>query len=680
MKALKEKRISLRSLWRRGLVILSLFALVFASCGESDSAGDDSSGAGILRIKVLQGPQNDQYYGRPVDLEGAIIEVTYNNGNKEKLDVDNSGKFTAWPRIVTGFYYYDDDGDVAFKGMEGCIITYKNFFNYDQSAIKNSDSYAEFDGDIWCIEPYNTRNTWGSGPIPGVDEGLYDLGLHIVGRDRMAKKAYVDDDNFDLSGLEIEADYILPDTTQRDYKKINLADTSWRILPSYESNADGSSRGFLYITAGEDVYGFMNQADYRIAYYGGNNKGVTASVPLDNVYTVTGIDLASPPELEDYFYWQTNTSAKWIERLGDDAQLVVNYSGGAPSKKFYIKDLEKNRKIWYNANPGATGAGDSHTGAGWKYNEHDDMLPEALKYIRYDFFIVPIQYPLTVKANKDPGITLYYRGFTKKIPVDVFTTLSSISAVSKSGGEIIHNPGAARDNDKDMGEPGSGGLADLMEVTAIYQAYNNPSVQSKPLTLMYKGHLGQKLADADDYELEYIPYYTFSKSTTELGPENADASYTKGFEKWEKAIEKWEKGKGAETFQYAVTVGHKVDEWELYGINDLPEADHPNGGGLAYLYWDARDKEYYTAMYHFKNISGGPENFQWNLKPKYDKYDKKITYWRWLDRYIDYGEDPDDHGGVYPPLDGSFRDNASSGVKSKVKTDKPVVTWVVSAE
>jgi len=42
MKALKEKRLSLRSFLRRGLVILSLFALVFASCAGSDEGGTET--------------------------------------------------------------------------------------------------------------------------------------------------------------------------------------------------------------------------------------------------------------------------------------------------------------------------------------------------------------------------------------------------------------------------------------------------------------------------------------------------------------------------------------------------------------------------------------------------------------------------------------------------------------
>ena len=46
MKALKEKRISLRSLWRMGLVVLSVFALAFVACGDSDSGEPSGTGPG----------------------------------------------------------------------------------------------------------------------------------------------------------------------------------------------------------------------------------------------------------------------------------------------------------------------------------------------------------------------------------------------------------------------------------------------------------------------------------------------------------------------------------------------------------------------------------------------------------------------------------------------------------
>ena len=660
MKALKEKRISLRSLWRRGLVILSLFALVFASCGES-SGVDESGGVPIARIVVRDPPANDQYFGMPVDLTGTTLEVWYTNGKKEI--VSDTSKFLAYPRIVTG--YYTDDG---FVGMGGCYITYKDFFNF-RGLPRNEDdgSYAAFDGKVWGIWTTNTTEP-GYGPInmENVKEGLYAMGLHLTGAPKMKKDAYVDDEEFDLSALVLEADYFWhneeTNTYERDRKVLNVADTTWRILPSYEKNADGTSKGYIYVTVGYDFYDWM-RADFGSGEWA---RGVTTSLKLETVYTVDKIDLKSPPNFDDYFYWQKNTPAAWADRLGDDAKLVVSYTGGKPDREFFIRDLQNDwnkANIWYNASPGKGGAGyDYAQGPG----ADAAAVPGEEKIIYRDFYIVPIKYPLTTKGNKDPCITLYYRGVTKDIPIDVFTTLVSVSAVSKNGGDILFRPGAIRDNDKDDGMPGSGGLAALLNVTAIYQAYNNPSVQSKPLSLIYKGELGQKLRRSKDYSWEedaegnhvddtsfggeYIPYYTFAKDGT-------DSAYDKAYAKWLKQAQNWDvKDKGKENIIQSVTVGHVADKAD----SDDTTFEFKT---LDYLYWDSVAGDYAAATHVFDPISGvgGEENFRWNLKKTLDA--NNLIYYHWVDRSENPSTgDPQDY---------------TSGVKSKAKTDKPSITWIV---
>jgi len=96
MKALKEKRLSLRSFLRRGLVILSLFALAFAlaSCGESGS-GDDTTTGGtttptaaplpkVVSIKILAQPKNASFQGCPPNISDVKIEVLYDNSPNVK--------------------------------------------------------------------------------------------------------------------------------------------------------------------------------------------------------------------------------------------------------------------------------------------------------------------------------------------------------------------------------------------------------------------------------------------------------------------------------------------------------------------------------------------------------------------------------------------------------------------
>jgi len=92
MKALKEKRVSLRSYLRRGLVILSLLALAlaFASCGESEEGGPaptdptdptnpvtPPAGPTVVAVSILQQPTRDSFQGCPPDLTGLTISVLY---------------------------------------------------------------------------------------------------------------------------------------------------------------------------------------------------------------------------------------------------------------------------------------------------------------------------------------------------------------------------------------------------------------------------------------------------------------------------------------------------------------------------------------------------------------------------------------------------------------------------
>jgi len=185
MKALKEKRISLRSLWRRGLVILSLFALVFASCGDSSSSGDDSSGGlRVVEISVASQPTEDQYLGQPVDLTGMELTVKYNDGSKKTVPFDGKN-FSAVPDIYTG--WYDTAGN--FYGMPDCEVIYGG-----QSATALFYGQGSNSVGRWGIVRANT-NTYGTmdSSIWGKDEEYYSMGLNLTGT--AAKVVYVDQDS-----------------------------------------------------------------------------------------------------------------------------------------------------------------------------------------------------------------------------------------------------------------------------------------------------------------------------------------------------------------------------------------------------------------------------------------------------------------------------------------------------
>jgi len=127
MKALKEKRLSLRSLIRGGLVILSLFALVFAiGCNTSSdpdpepgSPGNtDETGGTVAPTQpyvtgiIVQGiPNKPSFQGMKPVLDGVTVRVMWNNSQVPQFisgaDLEKNGFY------ATGFC------DIAGAGPDG---------------------------------------------------------------------------------------------------------------------------------------------------------------------------------------------------------------------------------------------------------------------------------------------------------------------------------------------------------------------------------------------------------------------------------------------------------------------------------------------------------------------------------------------------------------------------------
>ena len=119
MKALKEKRVSLRSLFRRSLVILSLLALAFASC--SDSGGSDSTPSTptpsnppieppaktVASMRVIEHPYLPSYEGAYPDLTGLKVQIFWSDGSEPEYVVDTT-KFLVYPSVAYVDAGYDN--------------------------------------------------------------------------------------------------------------------------------------------------------------------------------------------------------------------------------------------------------------------------------------------------------------------------------------------------------------------------------------------------------------------------------------------------------------------------------------------------------------------------------------------------------------------------------------------
>jgi len=462
MKALKEKRISLRSLWRRGLVILSLFALVFASCGDSDSGA--SSGKRVMKAAITALPT--QYLGRPVDLKGVEATVTYYDGSTATIKYDDSpSKFAAYPPIVSGAY----DAAGKFYGMGAVRVAVG-----DGDAVGSEVKTVKVVGILRDNTVVQTLDPWAT--TPGANPALefFSQGLHVVvpgGLDNRAQKeAFADDfrdsirfNKFDFGGLALQADY-----EDGSVFPLSFDDVDWYVKPDYDltvgTGDDMYYKGYVFITIGEDTYGWTKktQSSLPSGYW---DKGITVLNPLDAVYTVyddkvgSGVKVTNAEIKQPFMFWDDNTPAAWLSRLGD-AKIEVRYRGTKTVNTFSIKELAEKEKIWYNANPGGAFT---------------------------DFYILPVKYPYTVKANAEPGVEVYYRGGWDKIAVDVYTQYVSGPTVVNNYGQVVSVDDLEewRDNDPLL----SYGVNEKkfcgqVTVTAVYRAYNNSGKEATiPLSL-----------------------------------------------------------------------------------------------------------------------------------------------------------------------------------------------------
>ena len=578
MKALKEKRISLRSLWRRGLVILSLFALVFASCGDS-SSDEPSSGPRVVSISIVDGPANNQYYGKPVDKTGVSLWVKYSDGTAGPAK--DITKFTTVPRVVTGSYADWSEGQDGFSTYNGCWLFYEG-----------AKAWLSFDDvKVYPIVRKDTTWNWDANPATGSwqwnDRGSSDVGLNLVGK--LAKtEYYADDDTFDFSGLELWADYDTDDGIQPE--KLSFGDVTWKILPDYShKNDDGTYKGYVCVTVGEFIDEYFFDDTPGIYWY---CEGITALRQLDKVFTVRdkdAIELIDPPEkLDEFFLWEDNSRDAWLEKL-EKASLKVTYTNGQP-KTFKIADLAKNTRIWYNENP--------NYAANWP--EWTYKVDGAV--IDYDFTVIPFANKFDKKTS--PALTVYYRGGRIKVPVNVYTTLVSVAVEPKNPGELSYTPGAGRDNDVDNGKEGPAELAKLLSVKATYSTTDKSSSTEVPLDYWFSlsdakllkaienGYVYETLdaSGNDIIRVAYGPYYLFGTSadadldTDDPTDPNALSTYSKSYAKWVKA-------KGSITQN--ITVRHSLDAPYVvkYIESEYEYTVLPNGEGAPTTWFSVKQSQ-----------------------------------------------------------------------------------------
>jgi len=387
MKALKEKRIGLRSLWRRGLVILSLFALVFASCSSS-SGGEEEvvvvQGKTPYKMDVLVQPTEACYQGLPLDFTGIKVAILYTDGSVAYLTAADASKFTTDPPWATGFY---NETRLAAGTKGDPFMPLYNYRLYYSEAGKNLATTVTVK-DVMPI--YREQGSLlvesvkvpAAGPDSTQDPNINDWtgtfyisnGMQLTGLDtRKVTKMYVDDKP-DFGGITVEADYrkrakdgdfageyATLGVAKRKTIPLALDKVDWKVVPYY-NNGNETGEGGVYVTLGRNT---LNTNDALIT--GGNRDqnnephvvtpfpdsgwkldyGVANISPIDEMWHVTKLELEKEPELDPFFYWQEDGSIDWYKRVRDTARLKVTYSNNG-TKSFSIPEAVYQNTVWLN--------------------------------------------------------------------------------------------------------------------------------------------------------------------------------------------------------------------------------------------------------------------------------------------------------------------------------------------
>jgi len=522
MKAfLKEKRIGLRSLWRRGLVILSLFALVFSSCDDTSGGGSSApSGKVPLEIRVKTQPQKQNYEGMPVDISGIEVEARYAGSNPLLwVPVTDLSPYGVYPKFVEGTndgkdatvkdrYYFYSTGD-------GTLVRTLIEVKVSNLIRSRNDVVATPDGNPYKPNPDHGDNQdfWGQGVQIYAPEGGY------------TSEYYVDDfPNF--NGIHVQGHY-----KDGSLKDIPLTqDLRWEIRPNYKKAPDTGS-GDLVITIGGPT-GYSEWGANSIGGYAppwentgaGSTKGVEVSVPLTKVYHITDVKVKTPPPFEGIFYWEEDSSSKWLSASGrdgyvKDAELEVTYSDGE-TRTINMVDAVRLNTVWYNANP--------------INNERPIAVRGIYDTVKYENKQSQLSdtWP-NLKGKTAPQITFYYRGYKVPYDVYVFNRLTGITATPKAG---VATPIVADMTFPDNDNVGKNAkwFAEQIDVVATFSA-SSDSTKTRTLPLKYEetpkvaGNPDQALANAQQgKELEDKSGGTYTNWVAAYGKDPSDTTYRGG--------------------------------------------------------------------------------------------------------------------------------------------------------
>ena len=211
MKALKEKRISLRSLWRMGLVVLSVFALTLAFAACANTGGEDPNQGGQGGTPGGSG-QNTGKVPLALAIEKNPDLLKDKDGNE--IGVVHEGQLVKLDGMLAKLYYSDDTW-ADLKGGVDKFTVVPSIYVYGQS------EYLV----IYTVD--------GVPFVSSIPASALGFCRRIVGLDatgRLDKQVWYIDEVPNMAGVTINAYYSTDPTVTPSYAEVN-PQAGWYNLP-----------------------------------------------------------------------------------------------------------------------------------------------------------------------------------------------------------------------------------------------------------------------------------------------------------------------------------------------------------------------------------------------------------------------------------------------------------------
>ena len=443
MKAVQEKRISLRSIWRRSLVVLSVVALAFSFAACGDDSGSGSGGGGgdsvdtreVIAITVITQPSiltsstTFAHEGLPVDLTGIRAVVRY--ADNTTRTVTDPSEFYVNPPV---FIRHGSAG--TGEPREYQIGLSMGGISAPLTVPDNKLRYL----------------------LPGME------GIRYTGN--ISNREFYSDDLPDFSGITVELRHFEGGgSVGREAGTERRQQTRFTVPRNYAYwaySTPGTANPFIIIAIPTinvaNATNAPNDFDFTQYYI---------EIPVGAIWFADSITVTpgtyDPVFFDDYDQFRFNNATmtsvaqvngilnsfdpngadgKWLERLrAAGSTITVTYRGGAPATKTFTFDEAMSMR------PGVVGEGGllqvgSHnpgggvgcwTGQGTGGWQHDLLVMAPERAAITVSGITQAQgnalfYGGTHATGRDPRVRVNYRGMPFDLPVDVYTRAQGITA------------------------------------------------------------------------------------------------------------------------------------------------------------------------------------------------------------------------------------------------------------